>query len=61
MPVVNEKQKGNKSVFEQIIMVWGPFEKKYRDHDIRLEKTILKTPQYHEVAEKIICTIYKRI
>lgn len=39
----------------------GPFEKYCRDHGIRLEKTVPKTPQHNGVAERMNRTIGERI
>ena len=39
----------------------GPFEKYCREHGIKLEKTVLKTPHQNGVAERINITIVERI
>ena len=36
---------------------WGPFEQYCREHGIRLEKSIPKTPQHNGVAERMNHTI----
>ena len=39
----------------------GPFEKYYKEHSIKLEKTVLKTPQQNGVAKRMSHTIVERI
>ena len=39
----------------------GPFEEYFRSHGIRLEKTVPKTPQHNDIAERMNRTICERI
>ncbi|PKI37326.1 hypothetical protein CRG98_042283, partial [Punica granatum] len=39
----------------------GPFENYCRTHGIKLEKTVSKTPQQNELAERMNCTIVERV